>query len=693
MIQISFVKMRKYIRGLNSTWLLLFTYGAFFILLVISRNHEFWNQRKASSLLVEIAPKANERQTVFTDLYNRQLKQEIALLKLSYSHDDDKNHADVNEIISRVKSDDSLFIASEKYISRSDEHQLFKSLEQLYSRKTEYLEKFFQQINDRNYDQLRTEYEDRLYPIYNQFLDLNSRLLTSVKKHDQNLIRNIGEEIIQINNINTGISIGLIILVISLGFTLIRIAKKDHRTTIALKESERKYRTVTEQTNEIIEKCDAEGRFVFANDSFKKRFEYSDDELSDLKFSDLLAEGSLPENEGLTETNIVTNIERIFNSKSGKRIYLEGSVLLEYKNGSFEGSMGFFNDVTEKKKLQQSLMASELKFRNFFNLAPIPMWVTDPETFRFVLVNNAALNHYGYTKNEFLKMTYMDIRGKQDSPAKEFLRMKEDGSGSLNNKNYKSSFTHAKKCGQKINVEIYTSPIDINGRQGILCVAIDVTERNEFENRITKAIIKTQEDERYEIGSELHDNVCQILAAAKMSLGMIKPSLGPQAVQSYNKSYEAINLATNEIRNLSHRLAPAFFDNTKLEEAFKSLLKSFNITDAYQVSVYFDKSSRESVISQDIKLNLYRILQEQLRNIVEHAHCSIIELSVFIFDHHLHMRIADNGVGFNENDVQYGIGMANMKRRAELFAGKLYVQSQSRKGCEVLVKIPTEKLS
>src|SRR6185312_9230248 len=348
---------------------------------------------------------------------------------------------------------------------------------------------------------------------------------------------------------------------------------------------------------------------VFANDSFKKRFEYSNEELSDLKLSDLLSEGSLPENEGLTKTN------------------------------------------------------------------------------------NAAIMHYGYTENEFLSMTHMDIRGKQDPPTKEFLRKKEDRIGSRNNKNYKSSFTHVKKCGEKINVEIYTSPIDINERQGILCVAIDVTERTEFENKITRAIIKTQEDERYEIGSELHDNVCQILAAAKMSLGMIKPSLVPQAIQSYNKSYEAINLATIEIKNLSHRLAPAFFDNAKLEEAFKSLLKSFNITDAYEVSVYFDKSSKEHVLSQDIKLNLYRILQEQLRNIVEHAHCSIIEVSVFIFDQHLHMRIADNGVGFDENHLQHGIGMANMKRRAELFAGKLFVQSKRGKGCEVLVKIPVEKLN
>lgn len=333
--------MRKNIRALNAPRVLLFTYAAFFILLVISRNHEFWNQRKASSLLVEMVPKASERQAVFTDLYNRQLQEEIALLRLSYSGVDQNNHVNLKEIISRLKSDDSLFIGSEKYISGNDEHELFKRLEKVYTIKNRYLEKFIKQLNDKNYDQIRADYEDSLYPNYAELLMLHSKLLISIKSNDQKLMNDIGEEIIQINTINTWISVGLIILVISLGLNLISIAKKEHRITIALKESEKKYRTVTEQTNEIIEKCDAAGRLVFANDSFKKRFEYSEDELFDLKLSDLLAEGCLPENEGVTKTKVVTNFESVFHSKSGKRIYLEGSVLLEYKNGFFEGSMGF----------------------------------------------------------------------------------------------------------------------------------------------------------------------------------------------------------------------------------------------------------------------------------------------------------------------------------------------------------------
>jgi PAS domain S-box-containing protein len=317
----------------------------------------------------------------------------------------------------------------------------------------------------------------------------------------------------------------------------------------------------------------------------------------------------------------------------------------------------------------------------------------DPQNNEFLSVNNAACEHYGYSESEFLNMTVSDIRQVVDlaKESEEVQRVKDETLSLSQNKTRKYKFCHLKKGGEKIETEVYTSPIFINDRKCILSISLDVTERNQIENKITKAIIKTQEDERYEIGTELHDNVCQILAAAKMSLGMIRPSLMPCAMESYNKSSEAILLATKEIRNLSHRLAPAFFDNTKLDVAFESLLKTFNIDEKYHVAIKFDKNALEMCVKQDLQLNLYRILQEQLRNILEHAHCTDIEISVFICTDNLHMRIADNGIGFDVNEVTYGIGIANMKRRAELFSGQLYVNSSKGKGCELMIIIPLEK--
>ena len=559
--------MKKDFPGVTTAWVLMLTYSAFFVLLVISRNQQFWNQRKASAALVEIVPRANERQSVFFDLYKGNLKEQTALLKLSHSND--KNPGEIKRIILQLKSEDSLFARSEKLIAGTAEQNLFNKLKQVSSTKKQYLTTFLQEINDQSSDGLKRSFEEEINPVFSEFQQLNSQLLHSIKISDEKTIKELELKIIHINNINIWISIGLIILVVSLGFNLIRIVKNAHSTTSALKES-------------------------------------------------------------------------------------------------------------------------ELRFRSFFNLAPIPMWVIDPGTNKFISVNKAALEHYGYSKEEFSNLTIFDIRSGKDisKESEDVKRIKEETINLTDNKTGRFNSYHSKKDGEKIEVEIYTSPILINHKQCILTIVIDVTERNHFENKITKAIIKTQEDERYEIGSELHDNVCQILACAKMSLSMIRKSLDESVVKPYNQSRDAILLATQEIRNLSHRLAPAFFDNTKLEEAIESLLNTFNIEDKYNIYLNFDKSSKNIQIDKEIQLNLYRVLQEQLRNIIKHSNCSDIEVNVFVYNNLVHMRIADNGVGFELNNINKGIGLTNMKRRAELFSGKFYLNTSLGKGCEVLIIIP-----
>lgn len=559
--------MKKDFPGVTTAWVLMLTYSAFFVLLVISRNQQFWNQRKASAALVEIVPRANERQSVFFDLYKGNLSEQTALLKLSHSND--KNPGEIKRIILQLKSEDSLFARSEKLIAGTAEQNLFNKLKQVSSTKKQYLTTFLQEINDQSSDGLKRSFEEEINPVFSEFQQLNSQLLHSIKISDEKTIKDLELKIIHINNINIWISIGLIILVVSLGFNLIRIVKNAHSTTSALKES-------------------------------------------------------------------------------------------------------------------------ELRFRSFFNLAPIPMWVIDPGTNKFISVNKAALEHYGYSKEEFSNLTIFDIRSGKDisKESEDVKRIKEETINLTDNKTGRFNSYHSKKDGEKIEVEIYTSPILINHKQCILTIVIDVTERNHFENKITKAIIKTQEDERYEIGSELHDNVCQILACAKMSLSMIRKSLDESVVEPYNQSRDAILLATQEIRNLSHRLAPAFFDNTKLEEAIESLLNTFNIEDKYNIYLNFDKSSKNIQIDKEIQLNLYRVLQEQLRNIIKHSNCSDIEVNVFVYNNLVHMRIADNGVGFELNNINKGIGLTNMKRRAELFSGKFYLNTSLGKGCEVLIIIP-----
>ena len=136
---------------------------------------------------------------------------------------------------------------------------------------------------------------------------------------DKQLTKKYKRKITRINNLNVWIGISILLVLTSLGLLLFKLVRMTQKANLELKESEKKYRKFTEQTNEIIEKCDANGRFVFANDFFKRRLEYNDEDLSKLTISDILAEGSMdidPEN---SKGEVITNVQKIFKSKSGKR--------------------------------------------------------------------------------------------------------------------------------------------------------------------------------------------------------------------------------------------------------------------------------------------------------------------------------------------------------------------------------------
>ena len=257
---------------------------------------------------------------------------------------------------------------------------------------------------------------------------------------------------------------------------------------------------------------------------------------------------------------------------------------------------------------------------------------------------------------------------------------------------FKDELRHILKNGETIDVEVYTTKLPNKHKNCRSAIAVDVTERNEFEERETKSIIKTQEEERYEIGGELHDNVCQLLATSLMSMRMLRNPQKETFDEFYEATFNYINMAIDEIRNLSHRLAPAFFDDSTFEEVVGSLIKSFNLTGKFEIEMDYDEKLSIRSMNKELQLNLYRILQEQLRNISKYAKATKIMLSLKLLNKKLIMTICDNGVGFEPEKVRAGIGMANMKRRIELLGGNFLVESAPGKGCCVEVWVSEEAM-
>nr|MBI1232710.1 response regulator [Cytophagales bacterium] len=148
----------------------------------------------------------------------------------------------------------------------------------------------------------------------------------------------------------------------------------------------------------------------------------------------------------------------------------------------------------ERNKNLRTLKESELRYSDLFQLSPQPMWVYDVDTLQFLDVNRAAINHYGYSKMEFLSMTVMAIQA-TDNQWQEDGQSKTSPSGSL----FLQGLSHQKtKTGEIINVDIRSNTIYFNGKNAKVVLAIDVTEKLrhnkiiENQNRRLREIAWTQ---------------------------------------------------------------------------------------------------------------------------------------------------------------------------------------------------------
>ena len=136
----------------------------------------------------------------------------------------------------------------------------------------------------------------------------------------------------------------------------------------------------------------------------------------------------------------------------------------------------------QRREAESLLRTSEAQFRLLFEANPNPMWVFDEETFRFLAVNDAALRHYGYTRDEFLALTVIDIRPAEE---RELARAAITGQKGLTEVHV-GVFVHQKRDGTPIDVEITASSIPFSGRPGRLVLANDITARLAVERELDR---------------------------------------------------------------------------------------------------------------------------------------------------------------------------------------------------------------
>jgi PAS domain S-box-containing protein len=173
-----------------------------------------------------------------------------------------------------------------------------------------------------------------------------------------------------------------------------------------------------------------------------------------------------------------------------QRLRKDGSLLecaiwttpLRSATGAISGTVGILADIAERKRYERTVSESEQKFRKLFADNPQPMWVFDVETLRFLEVNEAAMKLYGYTREEFLSMSAIEIRPPEDVPA--FLETLHGRSDLQNAGEWK----HVLKDGRIITVHIAAHRMDLFGTHAVLSLLQDVSDRKRAEDEVKKYV-------------------------------------------------------------------------------------------------------------------------------------------------------------------------------------------------------------
>ena len=204
------------------------------------------------------------------------------------------------------------------------------------------------------------------------------------------------------------------------------------------------------------------------------------------------------------------------------------------------------------------------------------------------------------------------------------------------------------------------------------------------QKKIARAILNAQEKERNHIGQELHDNISQILASSKLYLS--SACAGNESLKELVKyPSELIDSSIQEIRLLSSRHVTPLKD-VDLQDLVQTLLDRLRENTSIDTVFTYDLAERE--LTDDLKLNIYRIIQEQINNIVKYASAGKVNITIEAKPAGLHVELTDDGAGFDLTRKRSGIGLSNMMNRIESFNGQMILESSVGNGCSIRIDIP-----
>ncbi|MEA3450638.1 MAG: Cache 3/Cache 2 fusion domain-containing protein [Bacteroidota bacterium] len=335
-------------------------------------------------------------------------------------------------------------------------------------------------------------------------------------------------------------------------------------------------------------------------------------------------------------------------------------------------------------KTTQALEISERKFETLFDNSSDEIYVSDLNG-DFIEVNKVACETLGYSRDEFLKMNFSDIK-------KHGNRTKMLENIEIIKKKNEITFEteHVQKNGQIIAVEMKSRLIKYSGENVILCVARNIEERKALEKKIISTVIKTEEKERKRFAADLHDELGPVLSTIKLYTDLLKskPIEDKKSIELIKNIDELTDLSISTTKDLQNQITPSILHEFGLSTAIQEFCNYINKTKSIKIGVKTNeyKPIKEAII----ETILFQVTKELIHNTIKHAAAQNIIIELKVLNNQLILYYKDDGTGFNYNEKlgsNQGLGLNNIVNKIKTIKGKCDFNSRPKKGMFVLITI------
>ncbi|PJJ08615.1 tetratricopeptide repeat protein [Flavobacterium sp. 1] len=203
------------------------------------------------------------------------------------------------------------------------------------------------------------------------------------------------------------------------------------------------------------------------------------------------------------------------------------------------------------------------------------------------------------------------------------------------------------------------------------------------ELKLIKAAVKGQDKARTKIAKELHDSIGGNLAAIKLQLNSI--STKPDTVENIQKQLDE---TYQQVRDLSHNLIPEKFSQNNFSNLLEEYLKNLAGINNLKTSFSAYPKTKIDLIADNLQMEIYKIIQELVTNTLKHAKATTIDLQLNYIEDNLNILFEDNGIGFDSQKKEGGIGFKNIHSRLSTISSSMEIDSMLKRGTIINIDIP-----